>query len=793
MAGESRIAQALGSRQIQRTGNLQVGSAANYNAANIQPDQFAGQRESQLAKAFGDVGTIVQQGTNLIQQSNKRKEEEFNPMVERYLNEHGRVGFRKLMLNNEVPEMEDPIFRKVLYKTLGTQAAFDIDREMSDMLSSGKLDTLTQPEIFELRAERVAKIRDNLWDDYNITNGDPTFSEGLASQIVQRNQALSAAYMDRRSAIARNQAKASFTEGANQLIRSDIPEAGKALGAYMVNGYLDGLSGDVNQTQGFVAQVTAGMAMQGYPKEELEAFWNTTLEDGTTLGSLLDAENQQKYTELAESRRLGFRVENRTKLNDAMNRLEFSEDTEMALQEVRQLKSQVGKAQGGFASNEYAQLEALEKRILNGQAQALDKQKVQIQKDAVKAETQEHLKRDMLARAEGSDVNFSPNYYNASKEDKAAAAQAVNQMIDDDPAMDYIEKYRRKARLASGDPDGYFAEAMKTQELRSASTLKTLAAGQPLSEEQEKELSTMLGFVKELPSEAAQQLDPDSYRQFTWMNRARELGLPQTDVAKAMLDVIESDKRSPELMMQRRQEFQQAATQDPKGLAKMINNMDARTEEDAREYWSILRTSGMSPAQAASETNKYIKDNYYTLSNSKLFGEANSNIVIPNQWLALDARPDEIKLNQDFLTAQIQEKFGSDSSSLRITKGGTGEDDDPAVLTIRDIAVDGAAGTHVLLRSDFEANYDLQKQLEAEGYETQLREAANRRDEDEAKKAQIERRNDWNIQRREASERRAEKRQRKKYIQELRYRKAAGTATQEQLQELERLANPLAE
>lgn len=786
MAGESRIAQALGNRVVNpSSGNLQVGTRATYNPAQIQADPYAGQKESRLAKAFETAGTLIATGKKIQDEQDRIKEEDYNPIVQRYLNENDRIGFRKLMLNNNIPEMEDPIFRKVLYRTLGTQAAFDIDKEMSELLSTGKLDMLTENEVFEMRADKVNRLREKAWEDYGISSNDPIFSQGLASQVVERNNALKGAYIDRRSAIARNQAKNAFTEGANQLIRARLPAAGKALGAYVVNGYLDGLSGDIGATQGFVSQITSGMAMLGYPKEELKAFWDTTLADGTKLGSLIDAENQQKYIEFSESRRLGADVTNRAAMTEKINQLEFTEDIDGAIIEAAELKERIGKMQGGFATQQYSEVEALEKRLLNKKTQILDQQRKDELKAADSKIKQSQLVTDMFAKAEGLDANFSPAYYAASKEDKAAAAQLVNQQIDNDTSIDFTEKLRRKVRLATGDPDGFFAEAMHTQTVRASGVLRTLAAGEPISEEQNRELANTLGFVKELPAEASQFMDADSYRNFVWMNRSRELGLPQQATAKALLDMAESEQGSPELSFQKREEFRKMAMEDPAGLKYLITNMDATTEEDARTYWSIMRASGMPPAQAAKETNKYIKDNYYTLGNSTAWGQSQANIIIPNKWLSLEGRPDEIKINQDFLTATITEKFGASSTDNLIVDKGTGD----TVLTIRSLIDDSPNGSLIITKDAFYSNYDKVKDSEAKQMEENVRNSLKSQAQEEADIAQIERRNDWNYNRRVREVERKEARRQRERLSFLRWRIGSGLATPEEQAEFEQSSN----
>lgn len=784
MAGESRIAQALGNRQVNpSSGNLQIGTRATYNPAQIQADPYAGQKESQLAKIFETTSTLIATGKKISDEHTRIKEEEYNPIVQRYLNENDRISFRKLMINNNIPEMEDPIFRKVLYRTLGTQAAFDIDKEMSELLSTGKLDILTENEVFEMRADKVNKLRERAWEDYGISPNDPIFSQGLATQVVERNNALKGAYIDRRSAIARNQAKNAFTEGANQLIRSRIPAAGKALGAYVVNGYLDGLSGDVGATQGFVAQITSGMAMQGYPKEELEAFWNTTLADGTKLGSLIDVENQQKYIEFSESRRLGADVENRAAFTAKMNQLEFTEDIDGAIKETAELKDRVGKMQGGFATQQYSELEALEKRLYTKKTQLLEQQRKDELKAADAKLKQTHLVTDMLAKAEGLDVNFSPAYYAASKEDKAIAAQLVNQQIEDDPSIEPLEKLRMKVRLANGDPDGFFAEAMHTQTLRANTVLRTLAAGEQLSEEQNRELANTLGFVKELPAEASQFMDEDSYRNFVWMNRSRELGLPQQAVARTLLEIQNDEQKDPAIRYQRQEEYRKAVLDDPEGLKYFSSGMSTDQIEDSRVYWSILRGSGMNPAQAAKETQKYVKDNYYTLGNSTLWGQSQANIIIPNKWLALEGRPDEIKINQDFLTSVIHEKFGKGNTDSLVVEKGSGDD----VLTIRSLIDDSPNGTITIPKSAFYSNYDEVKDLEALQIEENVREVIKASEEAKASEevniAKIEKKNTQIYKRKLRKAKRNKVRQEKDYRDFLKWRVVQGLATEAESKE----------
>lgn len=775
MAGESRIAQALGSRSVNpNSGNLQVGTRATYNPAQINPDPYAGQKESQLAKVFDAVGSLIATGKKIDTENDRIKEEDYNPIVQRYLNENDRIGFRKLMLNNGVPEMEDPIFRKVLYRTLGTQAAFDIDKEMSEMLTSGKLDMLTESEVFQMRAEKVNKLREKTWDEYGISSNDPTFSQGLASQVVERNNALKGAYIDRRSAIARNQAKNAFTEGANQLIRSRMPAAGKALGAYFVNGYLDGLSGDIGATQGFASQITTGMAMQGYAKEELEDFWNTTLADGTKIGSLIDAENQQKFIEFSESRRLGADVENRAAFTTKLNQLEFTNDIDGAIREAAEMKDRVGKMQGGFASQQYSEVEALEKRLLNKKTQMLEQQRKDELKAADSKIKQSHLVTDMLAKADGLDANFSPAYYAASKEDKAAAAQLVNQQIDDDPSIDFTEKLRKKVRLATGDPDGFFAEAMRTQTIRASGVIRTIAAGEQISEEQNRELANTLGFVRELPAEASQFMDEDSYRNFTWLNRSRELGISQQATAKALLEIQNDEQKDPAIRYQRQDEYRKAVLDDPDGLKYFSTGMSTDQIEDSRIYWSILRGSGLAPAQAAKETQKYVKDNYYTLGKSTVWGQSQANIIIPNKWLSLEGRPDEIKINQDFLTKTITAKFGADNTDNLIVTKGTGDD----VIRIQSLIDDTKDGTLVISKDSFFSNYDSVKQQEAESIEEMVKESVKAKAAEEANIAQIERRNDWNYNRRTAANRRGEIRKQREFMKDLAWRVSNGLASE---------------
>lgn len=775
MAGESRIAQALGSRSVNpSSGNLQIGTRATYNPAQINADPMAGQKESQLARVFDSVNKLIATGKKISDESDKQKEQDYNPVVQRLLNENDRIGFRKLVLNNGIPEMEDPIFRKVLYRTLGTQAAFSIDKEMSELLASGKLDMLTQDEVFQMRADKINKLREQTWDEYGISNNDPTFSQGLASQVVERTNALEGAYIDRRSVIARNQAKNAFTEGANQLIRSRMPAAGKALGAYFVNGYLDGLSGDIGATQGFASQITTGMAMQGYAKEELEDFWNTTLADGTKIGSLIDAENQQKFIEFSESRRLGADVENRAAFTAKLNQLEFTNDIDGAILEAAEMKDRVGKMQGGFASQQYSEVEALEKRLLNKKTQMLEQQRKDELKAADSKIKQSHLVTDMLAKADGLDANFSPAYYAASKEDKAQAAQLVNQQIDDDPSIDFTEKLRKKVRLATGDPDGFFAEAMRTQTIRASGVIRTIAAGEQISEEQNRELANTLGFVRELPAEASQFMDEDSYRNFTWLNRSRELGISQQATAKALLEIQNDEQKDPAIRYQRQDEYRKAVLDDPDGLKYFSTGMSTDQIEDSRIYWSILRGSGLAPAQAAKETQKYVKDNYYTLGKSTVWGQSQANIIIPNKWLSLEGRPDEIKINQDFLTKTITTKFGADNTDNLIVTKGTGDD----VLRIQSLIDDTTDGTLVISKDSFFSNYDSVKKQEAESIEEMVKESVKAKVAEEANIAQIERRNDWNYNRRTAANRRGEVRKQREFMKDLAWRVSSGLASE---------------
>ena len=780
MAGESRIAQALGSRSVNpNSGNLQVGTRATYNPAQINPDPYAGQKESQLAKVFDAVGSLIATGKKMKTENDKLKEENFNPIVQRYLNENDRIGFRKLMLNNGVPEMEDPIFRKVLYRTLGTQAAFDIDKEMSEMLASGKLDMLTESEVFQMRAEKVNKLREKTWEDYGISSNDPTFSQGLASQVVERNNALKGAYIDRRSAIARNQAKNAFTEGANQLIRSRMPAAGKALGAYFVNGYLDGLSGDIGATQGFASQITTGMTMQGYAKEELEDFWNTTLADGTKIGSLIDAENQQKFIEFSESRRLSADVENRAAFTSKLNQLEFTEDIDGAIREAAELKDRVGKMQGGFATQQYAEVESLEKRLLSKKAHQLEQQQIKALKDAASTDKQAHLVTDYWAKANGEAAYFSSAYYAASPEVKAAAAQEVNQQIDDDPSITPLEKYRKKARLAAGDPDGFFAEAISSQVIRASGVIRTLAAGETISEEQNRELANTLGFVKELPAEASQLIDPDSYRNFVWMNRSRELGISSQATARALLEIQNDEQKDPAIRYQRQDEYRKAVLDDPEGLKYFSSGMSTDQIEDSRIYWSILRGSGLAPAQAAKETQKYVKDNYYTLGKSTTWGQSQANIIIPNKWLSLEGRPDEIKINQDFLTQTITSKFGADNTDNLIVTKGSGDD----VLTIRSLIDDSKDGTLTITKDAFFSNYDRAKEEEAILVEDSVKQSLQARTKEEDDIAQTEKRNNWNYNRRVAAASRKEERQQREHMNYLKWRVANNLATSDEMAE----------
>lgn len=780
MAGESRIAQALGSRSVNpSSGNLQIGTRATYNPAQINADPMAGQKESQLARVFDSVNKLIATGKKISDESDKQKEQDYNPVVQRLLNENDRIGFRKLVLNNGIPEMEDPIFRKVLYRTLGTQAAFSIDKEMSELLASGKLDMLTQDEVFQMRADKVNKLREQTWDEYGISNNDPTFSQGLASQVVERTNALEGAYIDRRSVIARNQAKNAFTEGANQLIRSRMPAAGKALGAYFVNGYLDGLSGDIGATQGFASQITTGMAMQGYAKEELEDFWNTTLADGTKIGSLIDAENQQKFIEFSESRRLGADVENRAAFTAKLNQLEFTNDIDGAIREAAEMKDRVGKMQGGFATQQLFEIEALEKRLLSKKAHQLEQQRIKTLKDASSSDKQAHLVTDMLAKADGLDANFSPAYYAASKEDKAAAAQLVNQQIDDDPSIDFTEKLRKKVRLATGDPDGFFAEAMRTQTIRASGVIRTIAAGEQISEEQNRELANTLGFVKELPAEASQFMDEDSYRNFVWMNRSRELNISQQATAKALLEIQNDEQKDPAIRYQRQDEYRKAVLDDPEGLKYFSTGMSTDQIEDSRIYWSILRGSGLAPAQAAKETQKYVKDNYYTLGKSTVWGQSQANIIIPNKWLSLEGRPDEIKINQEFLTQTITSKFGADNTDNLIVDKGTGDN----VLIVRSLIDDSKDGTLVIPKDAFFRNYDSVKQAEADSIEESVKESLKAKAKEESDITQIETRNKWNYKRRVAASERKDIRVQREIMSDLKWKVANGLASESEIAE----------
>ena len=772
MAGGSRIEQALGQRVMSNPESLRVGIASRVQGATQQVDMTKANKASQLAKAFSSAGSIYNQVHERVQ---KDREDQYDKTISRLMTENSPEQFRQLMQDNQVPQMDDPVFRKALYFKLGSQAAFDVDKEISERISKGEFDGKTKEDVFKARSEAVNNLRKSAWETYGFSPDDPTFSEGLSNQALQRNVAITEAFTGRRSEVMKNQAYSTYMEGAKGIIDSGSPDLGSALGAYVQSNYIDGMSGDLQMTKSSAVAISTAMAEKGVPYEQLEAFWDTRLRDGVQVGSMVDPTMRQKLKEHSESRLLGSNVQNRAALMTTLSRMSVMQDVDAAIDQSEQLLMQIGQAQGGYATEQYMMVEQTRNALVEKRARALEKEKVEAEKQAASDYRVANVVTNMEAAVEGEDTNMPPGYWNAKPEERAAAAQQINQMIEDDPQLSPEDKLTKKVRLAITDPNGFFAEAMNVQVSRSNGAVRALAETGEMSEVQQKELASTLGLVRTQPQLAAQVMDKDTYRQFAWLNRSRELGLDPRYTAKVLMDEQEAAK-SPELYAQRRAEFQAAATKDNQGLAKFINVLPADAEEDVRTYYMINQASGMPAGQNAKETNKYFKDNYMTLETNGW--SSNTTAVIPNEWLYVSGWKDETKRNQDYVKKQVEALGGADN--VVIQRGQGRQDESDVKLKIQKLNDDSPAGTVYVTEYDLLKNY---ADIDAENVKQ------NRKvlEEKEKEVRQIVDRNEWNTQRRQAAESRKNKRETRKRLEYLRYKKAQGLLDDDGTAELQAL------
>lgn len=772
MAGGSRIEQALGQRVMSNPESLRVGIASRVQGATQQVDMTKANKSSQLAKAFSSAGSIYNQVHERVQ---KDREDQYDKTISRLMTENSPEKFRQLMQDNQVPQMDDPVFRKALYFKLGSQAAFDVDKEISERIAKGEFDGKTKEDVFKARADAVNNLRKSAWETYGFSPDDPTFSEGLSNQALQRNVAITEAYTGRRSEVMKNQAYSTFMEGAKGIIDSGSPDVGSAMGAYVQSNYIDGMTGDLQMTKSGAVALSTAMAEKGVPYEQLEAFWDTRLRDGVQVGSMIDPTMRQKLKEHSESRLLGSNVQNRAALSNTLSRLSVMQDVDAAISQAEQLMMGIGQSQGGYATEQYLMVEQTRNSLVEKRARALEKEQVEAEKQAASDYRVANVVTNMEAAVEGEDTNMPSGYWNAKPEERAAAAQKVSQMIDDDPQLSPEDKLTKKVRLAITDPNGFFAEAMNVQVSRSTGAVRALAETGEMTEVQQKELASTLGLVRTQPQLAAQVMDKDTYRQFAWLNRSRELGLDPRYTAKVLMDEQEASK-SPELYQQRRAEFQAAATKDNQGLAKFINVLPADAEEDVRTYYMINQASGMAAGQNAKETNKYFKDNYMTLDTGGWSNRTTS--VIPNEWLYVAGWKDETKRNQDYVKKQVEALGGADN--VVIQRGQGRQDESDVKLKIQKLNDDSPAGTVYVTEYDLLKNY---ADVDAENVKQ------NRKvlEEKEKEVRQIVDRNEWNTQRRQAAESRKTQRETRKRLEYLRYKKAQGLLDDDGTAELQAL------
>lgn len=772
MAGGSRIEQALGQRVMSNPESLRVGIASRVQGATQQVDMTKANKASQLAKAFSSAGSIYNQVHERVQ---KDREDQYDKTISRLMTENSPEKFRQLMQDNQVPQMDDPVFRKALYFKLGSQAAFDVDKEISERIAKGEFDGKTKEDVFKARSEAVNNLRKSAWETYGFSPDDPTFSEGLSNQALQRNVAITEAFTGRRSEVMKNQAYSTYMEGAKGIIDSGSPDLGAALGAYVQSNYIDGMSGDLQMTKSSAVAISSAMAEKGVPYEQLEAFWDTRLRDGVQVGSMVDPTMRQKLKEHSESRLLGSNVQNRAALMTTLSRMSVMQDVDAAIDQSEQLMLQIGQAQGGYATEQYMMVEQTRNALVEKRARALEKEQVEAEKQAASDYRVANVVTNMEAAVEGEDTNMPAGYWNAKPEERSAAAQKINQMIEDDHQLSPEDKLTKKVRLAITDPNGFFAEAMNVQVSRSNGAVRALAETGEMSEVQQKELASTLGLVRTQPQLAAQVMDKDTYRQFAWLNRSRELGLDPRYTAKVLMDEQEASK-SPELYAQRRAEFQAAATKDNQGLAKFINVLPADAEEDVRTYYMINQASGMPAGQNAKETNKYFKDNYMTLETGGW--SAKTTAVIPNEWLYVSGWKDETKRNQDYVKKQVEALGGADN--VVIQRGQGRQDESDVKLKIQKLNDDSPAGTVYVTEYDLLKNY---ADIDAENVKQ------NRKvlEEKEKEVRQIVDRNEWNTQRRQAAESRKNKRETRKRLEYLRYKKAQGLLDDDGTAELQTL------
>lgn len=772
MAGGSRIEQALGQRAMSNPESLRVGIASRVQGATQQADMSKANKSSQLAQAFSNAGSIYGQVHERVQ---KDREDQYDKTIGRLMTENSPEQFRQLMQDNKIPQVDDPVFSNALAFKLGSQGAFDVDSAISNRIVSGEFDGKSNEEVFKARSDAINKMRKDAHETYGFPINDAAFSEGLSNQALQRNVAITETFTGRRSEVMKNQAYSTYIEGAKSIIDSGSPDIGAALGSYITANYVDGMTGDLQMTKSSSMAISTAMAEKGVSYEQLEAFWNTRLRDGVQVGSMIDPATRQKLKEHSESRMLGSNVQNRASLSNALTRLSVMTDVDAAIDQTEQLLINLGEAQGGYATEQYMMVEQTRNALVAKRAAALEKEQIEAEKQAASDYRVANVVTNMESAVDGEDTNMPSGYWAAKPEERAEAAQKISQMIDDDPQMSPEEKLTKKVRLAITDPNGFFADAMTVQVGRSSGALRALSETGEMTDVQQKELASTLGLVRTQPQLAAQVMDKDTYRQFAWLNRSRELGLDPQYTAKVLMEEQEAAK-SPELYAQRRAEFLAAATKDNQGLAKFINVLPADAEEDVRTYYMINQASGMAAGQNAKETNKYFKDNYMTLETNGWTSKTSA--VIPNEWLYVSGWKDETKRNQDFVKKQVEALGGSDNV---VVQRGMGQQDDSDVkLKIQKLNDDSPGGTVFVTEYDLLKNY---ADIDSENVKQ------NRKvlEEKEKEVRKIVDRNEWNTQRREQAGSRKKARETRKRLEYLRYKKAQGLLEPDGATELEAL------
>lgn len=107
---------------------------------------------------------------------------------------------RKTAISNGTLHMQDdPDTMNILRHDTGRSAAYEIENEMQNKISSGEFDGKDRKELEEYRQTRLSMISESYAKDAGIDPSDPDYQRGFNSDIVQRNAGIFDLHDQRRS------------------------------------------------------------------------------------------------------------------------------------------------------------------------------------------------------------------------------------------------------------------------------------------------------------------------------------------------------------------------------------------------------------------------------------------------------------------------------------------------------------------------------------------------------------------------------------------------------------------